>query len=680
MHLDRPAIGTVHVLSTAGLATGLAAALLACLAGCTSSPLDSSREQSLRKYVTEAARAEIADAALKPDPRITTRISDPLPIDPKFFPELDQIAGPASRNMGERNYGTDLTGTPTRAVGVTLRHAIRSAVDNNLEVQFARLAPAITETDVVAAESAFDWVFFSNTTWNDLDQIGPASSFRPNGGVTLQQSIQNTTGLRRPLESGGQFSIQQELIYTDFNTPGFSFTPDPAAQAALTIQFDQPLLRNFGSDVALAQIRVNRNLERNAVAQLRAQLILTVNQVESVYWELVRAQHDLVILERLLERGINTRDQLQVRLEAGLDVPPSQLSDAVARVERRKADVATARDVVRDASDQLKLLMNDTDTPVGSEILLAPIDMPVDEPIEFSLVDILMTAIRHRPEVDQAILSIDNTSIREVVAANQRLPQLNLQVQARFQGIDNGLNALREQVDGDFIDYVVALTFEQPIGNRAAETGYVRRRIEREQAVLSYRNTVQQVVRDVKSSLRSVIRNYKLIEQRRNSRIAAAESLRTLEVENKEIRERSSERLELEFNRQESLSNAERLEMQTITDFNIAVAQLYASMGTALERNNIAFVAPTTEGALLPRYSTDYWASWGQNNEADTTPDTTLDTTGEPLEEAGVETIDSTPSDAAEDAPDNTEQEAEDNFFDAADDAAPDETAETNDG
>ncbi|MDQ7013630.1 MAG: TolC family protein [Planctomycetota bacterium] len=639
MRLDRLAVGTVPVVSTAGLAAGLTAALIAGLAGCTPSPLEGTREQSLRRYVTESARAEIADAALKPQLRVTNRTSDPLPIDPKFFPELETIAGPASRNMADRDYGTDLTGAPTRAVGITLRHAIRSAVDNNLEVQFARLAPAITETDVIAAEGAFDWVFFSNTTWNDLDQVGPASSFRPNGGITLQESIQNTTGLRRPLESGGQFSIQQELIYTDFNTPGFSFTPDPAAQAALTIQFDQPLLRNFGSDVALAQIRVNRNLERNAVAQLRAQLILTVNQVESTYWELVRAQHDLVILERLLERGIGTRDQLQVRLESGLDVPPSQLADAVARVERRKADVATARDVVRDASDQLKLLMNDTDTPVGSEILLEPIDLPVDEPIEFSLVDVLMTAVRHRPEVDQAILSIDNTSIREVVAANLRMPQLNLQVQARFQGIDNGLNALREQTNGDFIDYVVALTFEQPIGNRAAEAGYVRRRIEREQAVLSYRNTLQQVVRDVKSSLRSVIRNYQLIEQRRNSRIAAAESLRTLEVENMEIRERSSERLELEFNRQESLSNAERLEMQTITDFNTAVAQLYASMGTALERNNIVFVAPDAKDALLPRYSTDYWASWGQNNETETMLDTPPDANNSSLDGMGIGAI-----------------------------------------
>jgi len=381
-------------------------------------------------------------------------------------------------------------------------------------------------------------------------------------------------------------------------------------------QFDQPLLRNFGSDVSLAQVRVNRNTERDAVARLRVQLLQTVNQTEATYWELVRAQHELAILQTLLERGFKTRDQLQTRLDLGLDVPPSQLADAVARVQRRKTDVTRARDAVRDAGDRLKLLMNDPDLPVGAETLVLPLDQGVDEAMSFSLVDSLTTAVTHRPEVDQAILSIDNTSIRETVAANQRLPQLNLQIQTRFQGLSGSVGALDNQFDGNFVDYIVALAFEQPIGNRAAEAGYLRRRIEREQAILSYRNTVLQVVRDVKASLRAVNRNYEIIEQARMSRIAAAEALRTLEVENEQTRDKSSERLELEFNRQEALSNAERTEMQAISDYNSSVAQLYASMGTALERNQIKFLVPTPGEALPRRRSADWYASWGKGGES----------------------------------------------------------------
>lgn len=659
MTADRRVPGSLLLLTLAGLAVGIA--------GCSTSPLAGDRERALRRSVVEAIRTELDDAELRPDQRQTERVVEQLPIDEKFYPELEQMAGPKSRRFGEVDYGRDLMGIDARPVGVSLERAIRSAVANNLEVQFAQLAPAISESDVTAAEAAFDWTLFSNLNWTNQDQISPSTSFGLTSGFNQRQVVQGTTGLRRQLETGGQFAIQQELIYTDFETRGATFTPDPATQAALSLQFDQPLLRNFGSDVSLAQVRINRNAERDSVARLRVQLLQTVNQTEATYWELVRAQHELAILQTLLERGFKTRDQLQTRLDAGLDVPPSQLADAVARVQRRKTDVTRSRDAVRDAGDRLKVLMNDPDFPVGSEALLLPLDQGVDEALAFSLVDSLTTAVTHRPEVDQAIVSIDNTSIRETVAANQRLPQLNLQIQTRFQGMDDALGALSNEVDGSFIDYIVALAFEQPIGNRAAESGYLRRRLEREQAILSYRNTVQQIVRDVKASLRAVSRNYEIIEQARMSRIAAAESLRTLEVENEKTRDRSSERLELEFNRQEALANAERTEMQAISDYNSSVAQLYAAMGTGLERNQIRLIVPTAGEALQRRHSADWYASWGKGGKSaqpaegspePAAPEDTA-TEGEQADNPAAETTpaDETPT-PGEPAPDDAQPDA----------------------
>jgi len=583
--------------------------------GCAS-PLERDREHDLRRAVVETIRSELSDAETHPQSRQSERTADPLPIDPRFMDELETMAGPASRDFRAVEYGPDLMGIEPRAVWISLERAVRSAVQNNLEVQFASLAPAISEADVVSAEAAFDWVFFNNFEWSENDQVRPSTSFGLSSGFDQRQVVENTTGIRRGLESGGQFSVQNELIYSDFETDGLTYTPDPATQAAVSLQFDQPLLRNFGSDVALAQVRISRNAERDAIARLRVQLIEKVNQTEQTYWELVAAYHDLAILERHLGRGIITRDQLQARLDAQLDVPPSQLADAVARVERRRIDVIQARDAVRDISDRLKVLMNDPAIPVGSEMQLAPLDRPVDEAVTYSLLDALTTAVQHRPEVDQAILSIDNTSIRQTVAANQRMPQLDLRVQTRFQGLEEDLSVYDETFDGSFVDYLVGLVFEQPIGNRRAESEYVRRRLEREQAIISYQNTVQQIVRDVKSSLRAVLRNYQIVLQSRQSRLAATESLRTLEIENRQIREKSSERLELEFNRQDALASAERTEVRAIADFNSSVAQLYAATGTALERNRILLAVPTAEDVLAGRRSRDWYDGGGEAGAA----------------------------------------------------------------
>jgi catechol-2,3-dioxygenase len=52
-----------------------------------------------------------------------------------------------------------------------------------------------------------------------------------------------------------------DLGLTDVHTPGGGATPNPAKEASLTLRLDQPLLRNFGSDVTLAQARLNRNAQ-----------------------------------------------------------------------------------------------------------------------------------------------------------------------------------------------------------------------------------------------------------------------------------------------------------------------------------------------------------------------------------------------------------------------------------
>jgi outer membrane protein TolC len=131
-----------------------------------------------------------------------------------------------------------------------------------------------------------------------------------------------------------------------------------------------------------------------------------------------------------------------------------------------------------------------------------------------------------------------------------------------------------------------------PLGNRRAEAQFRQRRLERLQSVLSYRNTVQQVVGEVKSALNRLTLNYSLIEQVKTSRTAASENLRVLLVEKEQGGGFTVERLDIELNRQESLAAAEREENEALTEYNIAIAELFQAMGTTLERNNVEFVVP----------------------------------------------------------------------------------------
>lgn len=579
------------------LALPLLLTLLASCAAPSADPSATDLRRSIVQSVAQETGAQPPDAAppttLQREPVTDLGLSDTR------RDELNNLSGWSSYDGVPAPPDRDLLAQASPTVAVSLERVIRAAVQQNLRVQSARLDPAIRQAQLVEAEARFDWVFFTGVDWANTDEprVVPVIGGVPVGSrANVSQAIAYDTGIRRDFSTGAEFSVSQGMSHSENRTPALTTAPDPANAAFIELGLNQPLLRGFGSDATETEIRLARNAERSSVQTLKAQAMRTALDAESAYWELVRAQRRLLIGARLLERGIQTRDVLKGRLD--FDVRPAEYSDAVARVEGRRADVIRAQRAVRQASDRLKTILNDPDLPVGSETLLLPVDSPVDQPIEFSLVDSLVSALERRPEIERALLAIDDASIRQAFADNARLPLLDLAVRTRLAGLDDSPGGSYDRLtDGDFVNYIASLQFEQPIGNRAGEAASRARRLERMKAVLDYKTAAQDAALRVKNALRDVVTNYQLIEQTRVARLAAAENLRTLLVEEETLRALTASFLDLKLRRQESLAIAELEEMRALVDYNIAVAELFDAMGRSLERSGIRFEAPDAPAA-----------------------------------------------------------------------------------
>jgi outer membrane protein TolC len=234
--------------------------------------------------------------------------------------------------------------------------------------------------------------------------------------------------------------------------------------------------------------------------------------------------------------------------------------------------------------------------------------------------------------MEQALLNIDDATIRQQLAKNQQLPRLDLQAQARLLGFDDSFDdAYRDAFENRFIDdWLISARFEQPIGNRAGEAEYRRSRLQRMQSVVGYRQTAQGIVLEIKNALNAVATNGALIEQSTLSRVAQGEALRALVVE-KELTNAgySVERLNVELNQQESLALAEIAEAAAVTDYNKAIVDLYAAMGTVLQRNRIDFVVPDANQLAPGESALEYRApedgSTDEMNDADDSMDTPSD-------------------------------------------------------
>lgn len=590
---NHPSLG-IRTKAGVGLACGIVA-LAGAPIGCES-PVRHAATLELQTALSSAVSEEMATVA--PRQYEVSRPGTALDFDQERLDELARMAGPPSYQANPQFQGVDLAGEPYTAVSVNLRDAIVSGVRNNLAVQLASIDPAVSETRVTVAEAAFDSVFFTNIDWTKTDQAAPQSSFSgiPFGtGVTANEQTRISSGLQKSLITGGRFEIGTSLTRTDNQVPGLSNNPDPAYNAAVEIGVSQPLLRGFGSTANLSQVRLNRNAHRTAVEDYRSELLTSVFNTEQAYWNLVLARHILRIQERLLARGEETKTKVVGRREH--DATPAEISDAISRVQTRQIQVTRARNDVLKASDQLKLQMNAPELPLGSETLIVPADDVIDAPITFNYVDSVRTALQHRPEVRQALLAIDDASIRQMLADNLCLPRFDVNARIRWTGLDDEVDqAYGGMTDDDFVDYILGAALEIPIGNREAQANYRMARLQRNQSVINYRRTVQAIIGQIKEALRNVKLNYELVSRTGDARIAAAEALRTIEVQERYGSPMTPEFLNLKFNRQEVLASAEAQEMQALVQYQISLSALYFAMGLGLECNQIEFLVPDHQG------------------------------------------------------------------------------------
>jgi len=558
------------------------------LGGCES-PLSGARaDTQLRTAVIVEHRQQMAALAntdpvtvQREDSDLKTRLSE------ERLAELDTISGTGAYRGATLDPGTDLAGASgAESVSLSLEEAVAMAVAGNLDLAVARMGPRIGAAQLDQAEAQFDWTFFADGNFQKLDTPQPAGTV-PGLSNDIQQDTRSlNTGLRRDLRGGGQFQVETTLARQE-RVPSF-FVVDRYYDADALISLRQPLLRGFGSAVNETQIELARTNEESAREQLRQTLNDLVAEVESAYWNLGLAHRGVLIQQRLLERTIVERDRLEDR--AGYDTTPVRVTEANSRVELRRADLIRVRSQVRSASDALKRLLNSRDLPLADETLLRPTDAPVDEPVAFSLRDEVTTALEQRPELAQSLLAIRDAELRQRVSDNATLPQLDLTAAVGLNGIDNDdwTDAYGDLGDGDYIDYIAGLSFEQPLGNRAAKGLATQRRLEREQAALAYRRDAQSVVLEVKNALRSVLTNYQLVDATRAARWAAADSLRAINVQ-EELGVALTDEflLDLKLNAQERLANAEFAEAEAQSNYMSSIAELYRTNGTLTGRYGV---------------------------------------------------------------------------------------------
>lgn len=483
---------------------------------------------------------------------------------------------------------------------LSLEDCIIRALENNLSVAIQVLNPELSAASLNRTQEmylpTFSFDFNTRNTeqasYSFLDAAGQAVLNSTNDfGFTANQAI--------PL--GGSLSLSITGYKTDSNRTGS--TINPRYSSTMRFNFNQPLLRNFGTKLSRREIIIARNNLAISEYQLKRTLMDTIYSVESAYWGLVYSIENLKVRRQSLRLAQDLLEKNRRSVEVGTMAPIDVLT-AQAEVATREADLIQAESQVQGNEDQIKVLLNipeDESRRITAVILE---DTPTFVEKTYNLDEALALALQNRPDLEATKIGMENEQLNLSYAKNQLLPDLSLSAsywspgvsgtQILYDGnpifgivigeIPGGISdALKDTFGFKYQNWSLGLSLSLPLNNIVSKASYVQAKLNMERAKLDLENQQQQIFLEIKNAVRTVKDNFRRITAYKLARELAEQKL-TAEEEKLKVG-MSTNYMVLSYQR--DLANARISELNSIIAYNVSLAALERSLGLSLQEKNI---------------------------------------------------------------------------------------------
>jgi len=474
---------------------------------------------------------------------------------------------------------------------INLRDAIQMALEKNFQIRSARYTPQIARANQLSASGKFDPVAGVSVTYDSNNQelrtlnnnlvaptVTPGSPtpdlFAVQTGTEVDSSITGLTpwGLTYDLGASTTRNTDNRRANDTFN----SF---------VGIDITQPLLRNFGTDINLAELRIARADRAISEWTLRDRIINVITDTVNTYCELFFATENLGVEERSKELASQLlRDNLK-RAEIGV-MSPLDVIQARADLASREERVLVAQRSMLDNENFLKQLVTDEVFRV-LETRLTISSLPALPGFRANPEEDFPKAFKLRPDYRQALLELQKRQINVVFSRNQTLPRLDLVASFGINGIDTSLSDSIQRATGQATNnlaWSAGLIGSLPIPNRDAAGKLQADKLEIARSLVELKRLEQAILVEADNAAGQIETTRKRIEA---SGVALDFSRKTLEAAQARLASGTSTTFEvLQFQR--DLATAEINELRARADHIRAIAAYAKSTGLTLEKNGIS--------------------------------------------------------------------------------------------
>ena len=267
------------------------------------------------------------------------------------------------------------------------------------------------------------------------------SSFVTGTNTFVSETSNSSIGVQKGFLMGTNVSLRWANTRFDSNSLRANF--DPSLRSNLTLSVTQSLLQGFGRSVNSRNIRIAKNNREVSDLVFKAQVITTVTQVQNLYWDLVSFQAEVRSREEDLRLAQKLYEDNKRRVEIGT-LAPIEIVRAEAEVASRQQDltIAVTRVQVQETTIKNALSKNGLASPYLLDVEIVPtdrIEVPDIEEIQ-PLQDLMSQALRSRPELTQSRIRLKNQDISLKGVRNAMLPQVSVFADLTNNGLAGSLN------------------------------------------------------------------------------------------------------------------------------------------------------------------------------------------------------------------------------------------------
>ncbi len=382
-------------------------------------------------------------------------------------------------------------------------------------------------------------------------------------------------------------------------------TLNPTLTPSFTFQLRQHLLQGFGYDPNLRYLRIARNNKLITEITFRDQIITTVSQIENIYWDLVNAYENVTVQQRALDLAEKTLSDNEKEVAQGT-MAPLTLVQSQSAVATAKQNLIAAQ--VNLGLEQLLMKNAVTRNMADPVIAVAPV-IPTDTlntttEYEVGTVDDLVAqAMKDRPEIATARLTLTNNIVTKKSLRNELLPTLDLYAFYGATALAGPVSSLctdpsrcmppgfptsyagafNNLFNSSAPDKGVGVNLTIPLRNRQVQADQVRNDLEYRQsqlALLQTENTIQLQVRQAQFAL---TQNWVALQAAISARDYAAEAL---DAEEKKLRMGASTNT-LVLQASSNLTQAESNVLAAATNYEKSKVQLDLSTAATLAKLGI---------------------------------------------------------------------------------------------